>query len=761
MSAPSRLIIDGQVFQTEAWHRGMGKYSLSLLSALFSQGITNKYENIDIILNSNLEQDSVGVAIIKKQFKKANFRFLDLEVPTPFKTIKGIQANNKSRMADSLNDEAYDFLILSLFIDEACIVFPDQAINKLLVFYDLIPFLYHERYRNRINFSGYLDHFKTIYEADKLFTISQTVANDLAVFLGIGRAKLVNIDGASIDRSNLKSRKPHIDLSHKFILMPSGDEIRKNNLRAVKGFEEFNSTNGDEYKLVITSRFSEYTTEELQHYSDNLIFTGNIPEEELQWLYLNAELILFASEYEGLGLPVLEAVSVGKKVACSDIPVFKEISSDGLYFFDHLDTSSIARTIVKALSLDEWSRKSKAYPTILSNYTWPNTATKFVKGLNTNTNQKIIEQAKPKIAILTPHPAGFSAIGKVVAECHATFSQYFDVDYYYDYGAYHKEVRPEYLSHIANTFDATNFNAKTSTGYDVVIYHIGNSDYHLESIRCALHLPGYVVLHDTFLSGAFETLERTGYITNDRLELEKRLNGLDKKKLGEDLTSIVNNQLGVITHSAYAKDAVRSVLEGDIPVNQINLPVSVPETIEDHQPHGLQIGLAGIIADVKGLSIIEELASSDLYRDCVINIFGFNFAKPKVIEQFKKWSHVKIYPNPSDFEFQTKLAKLDILVNYRIEYRGETSLTALEAMRYGVPVVVKGDSGWYSELPDDVVLKATSVAEAITKVTEAVNSAELRSQVGKQAIEELKLNFTHDQYAKGTLEMIRRKPKNG
>ena len=35
------LIVDGQVFQTPAWHRGMGKYSFELLRAL--EKLNNKH----------------------------------------------------------------------------------------------------------------------------------------------------------------------------------------------------------------------------------------------------------------------------------------------------------------------------------------------------------------------------------------------------------------------------------------------------------------------------------------------------------------------------------------------------------------------------------------------------------------------------------------------------------------------------------------------------------------------------------------------
>lgn len=755
LSQKGTLLIDGQVFQTPAWHRGMGKYSLSFLESVFPKGVFERYDEVKIILNSNLEADQESIKTVQERTAGAEFIWVDLAVPKPGREISDLRIENKQKLASVVGDRTdVDYLILSLFIDEACTVFPTNARNKQIIFYDLIPFLYHQRYEKRINFKGYLDHFATIFEADHIFTISQTVANDMEVFLGISRDKLTNINGASINRADLDAKKPNAKIGEKFILMPSGDELRKNNLRAVAGFEEFNAANNNEYKLVLTSFFSDFTTDELNAMSDNLVFTGNIPEAELQWLYANAELVLFASEYEGLGLPILEAMSVDRKIACSDIPVFKEILADTMYFFDHLDSSSIAKTIGIALtSYDDEARK-KAYDQVLKKYTWANTAKAYLQSVGTNVKSEPAEIQKPKVAVLTPHPSGFSAIGKVVAECHDSFRKHYDVDYYYDYGTFHRSVRPDYLSHVATTFDVTEFNAARYAEYDFVVYHIGNSDYHLETIKAALHLPGYVVLHDTFLGGAFEILANTGYMSEDRLFAEQVLNGQEEHPLSEYLTSISNNQLGILTHSQYAADATQAVTLNQVPIMVAQLPVTTPNLIEkDKTPH-LQIGLAGIIADVKGIAIVEELAASELYKNCTINIFGYNFAKPQIVEQFRKWPHVKIHPNPTDFEFQSKLSKLDVLVNYRLEYRGETSLTALEAMRYGVVVVVRGDVGWYSELPDGTVLKATTIDDAVKSVEKAIMSNAEREKISKAAANYTAKYHTHEAYAAAFAEIV-------
>jgi len=45
-------------------------------------------------------------------------------------------------------------------------------------------------------------------------------------------------------------------------------------------------------------------------------------------------MLVMPSYYEGFGLPVLEALTLGCPVICSDIPVFHELFEDHVTFFD-------------------------------------------------------------------------------------------------------------------------------------------------------------------------------------------------------------------------------------------------------------------------------------------------------------------------------------------------------------------------------------------------------------------------------------------
>jgi glycosyltransferase involved in cell wall biosynthesis len=55
-------------------------------------------------------------------------------------------------------------------------------------------------------------------------------------------------------------------------------------------------------------------------------------------------------------------------------------------------------------------------------------------------------------------------------------------------------------------------------------------------------------------------------------------------------------------------------------------------------------------------------------------------------------------------EFERHIASTDIAINLRSHTVGETSASLCRIMGIGVPAIVS-DIGWFSELPDDAVIK--------------------------------------------------------
>ncbi|MWB98841.1 glycosyltransferase family 4 protein [Agromyces seonyuensis] len=77
---------------------------------------------------------------------------------------------------------------------------------------------------------------------------------------------------------------------------------------------------------------------------------GWITAAELDGLYGSATALVFPTRFEGFGLPVLEAMSRGCPVLCSDLPVLREVGGDAAGYFDPTDPSAIARSIEALLA---------------------------------------------------------------------------------------------------------------------------------------------------------------------------------------------------------------------------------------------------------------------------------------------------------------------------------------------------------------------------------------------------------------------------
>lgn len=72
---------------------------------------------------------------------------------------------------------------------------------------------------------------------------------------------------------------------------------------------------------------------------------GDLPVENLVWLYQNAEALIFPSLYEGWGLPPLEAMSLGCPVLASNAASIPEACQDAALYFDPKEPQSLKDTL--------------------------------------------------------------------------------------------------------------------------------------------------------------------------------------------------------------------------------------------------------------------------------------------------------------------------------------------------------------------------------------------------------------------------------
>ncbi|MCG8432307.1 MAG: glycosyltransferase family 4 protein [Candidatus Omnitrophica bacterium] len=82
-----------------------------------------------------------------------------------------------------------------------------------------------------------------------------------------------------------------------------------------------------------------------QGLTDDIIFTGYVPDEDMPALYRGASVFIYPSFYEGFGIPVLEAMSSGVPVITSRVSSLPEVAQDAAWYVDPYRPGEIAEAV--------------------------------------------------------------------------------------------------------------------------------------------------------------------------------------------------------------------------------------------------------------------------------------------------------------------------------------------------------------------------------------------------------------------------------
>lgn len=142
-----------------------------------------------------------------------------------------------------------------------------------------------------------------------------------------------------LDYIKEKYKLPH---EKKYIFSLCSLEPRKNLIRAVNAFITFVKKNNIQDLVWIMGggqyeNFSEQIKRESlnpEFYDQYIVYAGYVDDEDLPALYSNAEWFVFTSQYEGFGLPPLEAMQCGCPVITSNNSSLPEVVGDAGLMID-------------------------------------------------------------------------------------------------------------------------------------------------------------------------------------------------------------------------------------------------------------------------------------------------------------------------------------------------------------------------------------------------------------------------------------------
>jgi len=266
--------------------------------------------------------------------------------------------------------------------------------SKMIVtMHDMIAFLYPEiwsgvsgfRIRNCIKLSS--------LRADIILTVSHCAKNDIIRLLNIPEDKIKVIScginkklykpnhNISLQRSVTKK----YGISKKYILAIGPLGMRKNHDRLIDAFSILPEYIKEDYQLIITGEKKGTYNNLLKKASknnltDDIVFTGFIPEKEMPMVINAASLFVFPSLYEGFGIPLLEAMACGTPILASNVSSIPEVVGGAALLFDPYNVNEIASAICRMIT-DEQLRKQLAQRGFgrIKKYSWKNSAKEILR----------------------------------------------------------------------------------------------------------------------------------------------------------------------------------------------------------------------------------------------------------------------------------------------------------------------------------------------------------------------------------------------
>ena len=266
---------------------------------------------------------------------------------------------------------------------------PTKAKPRLMTIYDLRRYRLPQLYRK-----SKLGFFESaVKRADRFLAISQSTKEDLCSVFRIKAEKVDIVPLASgidpIFYSAQEQNEIKAKLSEKlgqkldeFLVVISSPDSRKNIPRIAEAFERSHSLLPDGMKLIVVGQLAkrerEFAKKLKANSYHNVIWAGVVDDLRL-WLGC-AKGFIFASLYEGFGIPILEAFACGAPVVTSNCSSMPEVAGNAALYVDPLSTESIADAIVE-ISNNEQLRQDLVAAGRERNklFTWERTAGEVVK----------------------------------------------------------------------------------------------------------------------------------------------------------------------------------------------------------------------------------------------------------------------------------------------------------------------------------------------------------------------------------------------
>ncbi|MGV7240795.1 glycosyltransferase [Caballeronia sp. M23-90] len=662
---------------------------------------------------------------------------------------------------------------------------------EAVTLYDLIPYIRADTYLadDRVD-DWYRRKVLQLRQADLSLAISESSRREGIDELGLQEDSVVNISCAADSKfhviANIALKEAKIRARYKldkpFVMYTGGIDFRKNIEGLIVAYAGLPRVLRDGHQLAIVCRASDHDQARLRAISNSVglktsdvVFTGFVSDDDLAILYNICKLFIFPSLHEGFGLPALEAMSCGAAVIGSNCTSIPEVIGRTDALFDPTSEKSIATKLVEVLQNDAFLKslrstgleRAKEFSWERSaGLSWDALEAQFARKSESARRTRVVaaqpRASRPRLAFVSPLPPDKSGIAGYSAELLPLLSTHYEIDIIHDGQVTDPWIRRNLAVVTCDQFEAN------PTRYDRVLYHFGNSAFHVEMPRLLLKIPGTVVLHDFYLSGLFWTLQATGReprALDVQIEHSHGIVGLLEhlcvNSAERSVTkypcnlSILENANGIISHSKYSRDLARSWYGPNVASRWKVLPLlrnrdcfmarDEARALLNLPTDAFIVCSFGMVAPAFKLNdvIVEAWAQSQLglQDNCRLVFVGertdqaFFDERIATLVSEGRIAHCSTTGYVSDAEYDMWLSACDVCVQLRAQSRGETSAAVFDGMAAGKQVIINAHAT-LNEVPDKNVIKVSeqvSARELSSVLETSYREPDARELMGRHA----------------------------
>jgi glycosyltransferase involved in cell wall biosynthesis len=228
-----------------------------------------------------------------------------------------------------------------------------RKIKRVTVIHDMTMFLFPEHH---VFLSQFLQRQllpRILKKANHILTDSASTSRDLNRLFPLTKDKTTTVllgkDALfrPCEDANVLRR---YGIRRPYLLYLGTLEPRKNVATLIRAFDDFKTRTGMPHQLVLAGAMGwkvRSILEAIEHsaFQSEIVVPGFVGRTEKPVLYSMAELFVYPSEYEGFGLPVLEAMACGTPVITSNTSSLPEVGGSAVHYVSPESADQLSKQI--------------------------------------------------------------------------------------------------------------------------------------------------------------------------------------------------------------------------------------------------------------------------------------------------------------------------------------------------------------------------------------------------------------------------------